>query len=1012
MLSRLLSFFLLFVFVISAHAASPAPASSSSLTYQGRILKSDGTPFEKSNVSFVFQLLDPSGQCVIYQEQIDGINMSHSGGVFDVPIGMGSVQYITGVGASSVVDVFNNDSSIAYHCGACSSSGSTYNCSATATPYNPVAADGRLLRVAFYDGSGWKTITPDNVIRSVPYAAFSHSAQKLGKNSVADFILKNDINNSGAGSITCDSGKFLTWDASTKKMGCAAVTGANGGTVTSITAGAGLNGGIITSSGTIDLATTSVTSGTYGSVTHVPVFQVDAYGRITSVVNTTIAGVSPGGTAGGDLSGNYPNPTIGALNGKPLAITSATGGQFLKYDGSSWINSVIQQSDIANLSATLGGYIPYSSIPTCNSASSTLTFVSATDTFLCTAISITGSKVLGDIAGNAAGFTGALTGDVTGTQGATVVRALQGKAVATTAPTANQVLQFDGSQWTPATISTTPSGTAGGDLTGVYPNPTLSSVVTAGTGTKITYDAKGRVVASSTPNTLAGYSISDAVKNGGGTGTITSGIDASKSSLTPTTGDLFVATDSQKIYRYNSASWDLISSASGSGGTVTNVTATSPLTSSGGVAPNITIDQASGATNGYLSSTDWNTFNNKLGTGSAFSGDVSGTSATTSVDKIKGKAVSPVAYSAGQVLRYNGTNWVNAVISAATDLTGTLAIANGGTGATSATGARTNLGLGSASVVDTGSFAGNIPLLGIGGLVANQLCTSDGTASGIICNSTMPVSSQWSTSGSNIYYNSGNVGIGTSAPSSKLQVNGVASFTNNATSPANIGRALELATDTTFGGVHNDHTGIRLFAYDMNGWGTAKLGIQVSNNWGGYIGGATPAKSDMAMVVGQSETLIQGNVGIGTVSATAKLDVNGSINVNNNRITNVATPLAAGDVATKAYVDAAAGGAPKEVTLVTSTSNAFPSCAAGFTAIACQRGYGPGAQAASGKFTTTKNTYFNSDGMAIAGLSTQNSSNHMIIAFSINGIEFSSIMTQNTTSWTNYNWGYCFCQEN
>lgn len=41
------------------------------------------------------------------------------------------------------------------------------------------------------------------------------------------------------------------------------------------------------------------------------------------------------------------------------------------------------------------------------------------------------------------------------------------------------------------------------------------------------------------------------------------------------------------------------------------------------------------------------------------SGDVSGGQLTTSVDKIKGKSVAPVAYLDGQVLRYNGTNWVN-----------------------------------------------------------------------------------------------------------------------------------------------------------------------------------------------------------------------------------------------------------------------------------------------------------------------------------------------------------------
>lgn len=45
---------------------------------------------------------------------------------------------------------------------------------------------------------------------------------------------------------------------------------------------------------------------------------------------------------------------------------------------------------------------------------------------------------------------------------------------------------------------------------------------------------------------------------------------------------------------------------------VTSVTASAPLASSGGATPNITITQATTSTNGYLSSTDWNTFNGKF----------------------------------------------------------------------------------------------------------------------------------------------------------------------------------------------------------------------------------------------------------------------------------------------------------------------------------------------------------------------------------------------------------------
>ncbi len=53
-------------------------------------------------------------------------------------------------------------------------------------------------------------------------------------------------------------------------------------------------------------------------------------------------------------------------------------------------------------------------------------------------------------------------------------------------------------------------------------------------------------------------------------------------------------------------SW--ISAATGS---VTSVSATAPLVSTGGSTPSISITQSTSSTNGYLSSADWNTFNNK-----------------------------------------------------------------------------------------------------------------------------------------------------------------------------------------------------------------------------------------------------------------------------------------------------------------------------------------------------------------------------------------------------------------
>jgi hypothetical protein len=65
-----------------------------------------------------------------------------------------------------------------------------------------------------------------------------------------------------------------------------------------------------------------------------------------------------------------------------------------------------------------------------------------------------------------------LTGDVSNSGLAATVKALQGRAVASTAPAANQVLQWNGSQWTPATFG-------GGSVTSVFGR---TGAVTASTG--------------------------------------------------------------------------------------------------------------------------------------------------------------------------------------------------------------------------------------------------------------------------------------------------------------------------------------------------------------------------------------------------------------------------------------------------------------------------------------------------------------------------------------------------
>ncbi len=117
----------------------------------------------------------------------------------------------------------------------------------------------------------------------------------------------------------------------------------------------------------------------------------------------------------------------------------------------------------------------------------------------------------------------------------------------------------------------------------------------------------------------------------------------------------------------------------------------------------------------------------------------------------------------------------------------------------------------------------------------------------------------------------GNVGIGTTNPRSTLNLNGgFAIGTESAISNTHGSRrSIQIATDTNYGGIHDNHSGTLLYSTMPGGWGTAQLHISPSNDWGGYD--TTPA-----MTIGR-------NVGIGTTSPGATLDVNGRIRLVNSQ---------------------------------------------------------------------------------------------------------------------------------
>jgi hypothetical protein len=212
---------------------------------------------------------------------------------------------------------------------------------------------------------------------------------------------------------------------------------------------------IVVNADSIDLAPTGVTPGTYTKVT------VDGYGRATS-------GSNPNTLAGYGITDGQP------LNAKLTSLSNLSGNGIVVYD-------------------------------------STNTMVAKTITVSGTGLSVTNGS--GASTGN---ITIASNATDTNTAGTIVARDASGNFSAGTI-TAN----LSGNATTATTLQTARNFSISGDVTASAvsfngsANVTLSATlansgVTAGTYTKVTVDAKGRVTSGANPTTLAGYGITDA----------------------------------------------------------------------------------------------------------------------------------------------------------------------------------------------------------------------------------------------------------------------------------------------------------------------------------------------------------------------------------------------------------------------------------------------------------------------------------------------------------------------
>ena len=328
-----------------------------------------------------------------------------------------------------------------------------------------------------------------------------------------------------------------------------------------------------------------------------------------------------------------------------------------------------------------------------------------------------------------------LSGDMTGagaTSIAATVTGLQGRALAATAPTTNQVLQWSGTQWAPATA-------AAGGVTSVTAGAGLSGGTITTTGTisltspvAIALGGTGATTAPAALANLGGISGNQTITlsgdiSGSGTTSIATTLPIVNSNvgtfqgITVNAKGLVTAATNQN-YLTGNQSIAISGDASGSGTTAIALTLAT-VNSNVGTWNNLTVNGKGLVT--AASNVAYLTANQTV----TLSGDVTGAGATTiaaTVARLQGQPVSATAPTTNQVLQWSGTAWTPTTIAtggvtsitAGTGLTGgtitttgtialssPVSVANGGTGASTAPAALTNLGAQPIAGVTNGSDA-------------------------------------------------------------------------------------------------------------------------------------------------------------------------------------------------------------------------------------------------------------------------------------------------------------------